>query len=155
MEHSRPLTALIFGVPRLDAQHEQLLQLARHMQAAFASGRPLGELRRLAAVLTLHVRLHFMDEEMFMEGAGFPGLAIHRRCHQEFTEGLLRLETSLHRGGRGNFQEIVEYELQWITHHLEEEDDQLGRWLRDNEILAAHLPEDALLAARPIPTISP
>ena len=124
---------LIFGVPRLDTQHEQLLQLVKEIHAALAQRRPVHELRRLATLLTLHTRLHFMDEEMFMEGAEYPGLEAHRHRHAEFTEGLLRLQSGLLAPRAVQFRQIVEYELRWIHQHLEAEDDELGRWLKENE----------------------
>src|ERR1700761_6363720 len=117
---------LIFGVPRLDTQHEQLVQLVREIKAAFERQGPVCELRRLAAVLTLHTRLHFMDEEIFMEGAGYPGLLAHRHRHAEFTEGLLRLQSGLLSTKREQLANIVEYEMLWIQQHLEQEDDELG-----------------------------
>jgi len=125
---------LIFGVPRLDTQHEQLEQLVREINAAFEQKRPVCELRRLAAVLTLHTRLHFMDEEIFMEGAGYPGLVAHRHRHAEFTEGLLRLQSGLFSTKLEQFASLVEYEMRWIQQHLEEEDGEMRRWLSENEL---------------------
>lgn len=117
------------GVARLDEQHVRLLSLLREMQQAVAQKSPLSELQRLAALLTLHARLHFLDEETFMEGAEYPGLAQHRERHGEFTEGLLRLQERL-RGARNGFEKIAHYEMEWITQHLQEENRDRDLWLR-------------------------
>ncbi|ABF42650.1 Hemerythrin-like, metal-binding protein [Candidatus Koribacter versatilis Ellin345] len=146
---------LTFGIPRLDSQHEQLLQLVRQMREADAGGKSLCELRLLAATLTLHTRMHFMDEEMFMEGAGYPGLEAHRRRHAEFTEGLLRLQSGLLSTSRSQFARIVEYELGWIHQHLEDEDNELGRWLEENKIFAESLDWEAPPGPGSIPISSP
>jgi hemerythrin len=138
-------------VARLDVQHEQLLKLLGEMRQALEDGRPAGELRRLSALLTLHTRMHFMDEETFMEGAEYPGLARHRVRHTQFTEGLLRFEKGLRTASQRDFREIVQYELQWIAQHLEEEDDELGGWVRENELRIAGVPTDGLELHSSIP----
>ncbi len=134
MEDFDRLSPLTFGVPHLDGQHEQLLRLVHEMHVACEEERPVAELRRLAAVLTLHTRLHFMDEEMFMDGAGYPGLDAHRRRHAEFTEGLLRLQSELWSTRKEQFAQILNYEMKWIHQHLEQEDDELGRWLKESSM---------------------
>ncbi len=146
---------LVFGIPGLDEQHDQLLQLAGQMRAAFEECRPVDELRRLAALFTLRTRLHFMDEETFMEGAGYPGLASHRRRHAEFTEGLLRLQARLRPNHLQNLAEILDYELRWIREHLEEEDDELGRWLQQSKLFSEPPQWEPAPHASSIPTSPP
>ena len=128
------------GISRLDEQHEQLLRLLGEMRHAVESGRPAGDLRRISALLTLHTRMHFMDEELFMEGAEYPGLARHRARHTEFTEGLLQMENGLRTVFGRDFREIVEYEVRWIAQHLEEEDDELSEFVREKELRGAMPP---------------
>jgi hemerythrin len=121
---------LRIGVSRLDEQHQRLVDLLNRMHEAIVAQRPLEEVQALAAELTLHTRLHFLYEEMIMEGAEYPLLSDHRFRHAEFTEGLLRLQKRLKLDVRKQFREIVRYELEWISAHLEESDEAFAAWLR-------------------------
>jgi hemerythrin len=121
---------LQIGVPRLDTQHRELIDLLNRLRTAVQAKQPLAELQALATELTLHVRLHFSDEEMIMEGAQYPELPQHRACHGEFTEGILELQKHLVFHHASYFLQIMNFELEWIAKHLEEEDGKFGEWLR-------------------------
>lgn len=118
------------GIPRLDTQHRQLVELLNRLRAAVQAKEPLAELQALATELTLHVRLHFSDEEMIMEGAQYPGTVQHRSRHGEFTDGILELQRHLVLHRSSYFVQIMNFELEWIARHLEEEDSKFGEWLR-------------------------
>jgi hemerythrin len=122
------------GVSHLDAQHRRLVELLVGMQAALIEKQPAKELRRLAAALTLHARIHFSDEEMIMEGAAYPGLAKHREMHREFTDGILRLQTKLRFRRTEQFAELLNFEREWIARHLDEQDGQFSLWLQENAV---------------------
>jgi hemerythrin len=118
------------GIPRLDTQHRDLANLLNRLRTAVEAKEPFAELQALAAELTLLVRLHFSDEEMIMEGAQYPGLAQHQICHGEFTNGILELQKHLVFHQSGPFSQIINFELEWIATHIEEEDSKFGDWLR-------------------------
>ena len=130
------------GVPRLDAQHRQLVVLVNRLDFAVKANDGVRELWNLAAELTLQTRLHFLDEEMIMEGAQYPALAEHRFRHAEFTEGLLRLQKQLKFNRSDHFRQIVRYELEWITKHLEDSDEAFGAWLKKTGGIAAVIGND-------------
>ena len=116
-------------VTHLNGLHRRLVDLLISLQVASAEERPSKEVRRLAAELTLQLRILFFDQEMIMEGAGYPGLQAHRRLHAAFTDGILRTQSGL-RILRGNqFAELLAYERGWIARHLDEEDGPFAMWL--------------------------
>lgn len=119
------------GVTHLSALHRRLVDLLIGVQVASAEEQPAQELRRLAAELTLQLRILFFDQEMIMEGAGYPGLESHRRLHAAFTDGILRTQSGLRILRGSQFAELLKYERAWIARHLDEEDGAFAMWLEE------------------------
>lgn len=117
------------GVTHLNALHRRLVDLLIGLQVALAEERPPQELRRLAAELTLQLRILFFDQELIMEGAGYPGLQSHRRLHANFTEGILHMQNGLRILRGSHFGELLVYERAWIARHLDKEDGPFAMWL--------------------------
>lgn len=74
-------------VPRIDAQHKKLFELA----ATFTdSGDQVRVMKSLAALCD-YVKIHFREEEVMMESCAFPGLDAHRKLHEECRKMLVEL----------------------------------------------------------------
>jgi hemerythrin len=75
------------GIPRIDAQHKQLFDLA----ATF--GDKGDEIRVMKTILQLcdYVKVHLREEEVMMERWGFPGIEAHRQEHKKFKGMLVEL----------------------------------------------------------------
>ena len=104
------------GDPVIDDQHRELFGLANALLAAAASnsGQTIPSLEALIA----HVRGHFADEEAILEGAGYPGLDMHKRAHRRLLARAGRLHHAALRG-RVRLGELVEYLAQQvIANHL-------------------------------------
>lgn len=102
-------------VPRIDRQHQEIFDLA----ASFAGGGDHVRVMKSLAALSEHVRTHFREEEHLMASCGYPGLAAHRRQHQECRRMLVEL---LDQARTMNLDEIAEAVRQlvdgWIYNHI-------------------------------------
>lgn len=74
-------------VPRIDAQHKRIFELA----ATFSDGGDQIRMMKSLVILCDHVKTHFREEEEMMAACGFPGLAEHRRLHAECRKMLVDL----------------------------------------------------------------
>ncbi|MFC5302458.1 bacteriohemerythrin [Azospira restricta] len=106
---------LVSDVPRIDAQHRRLFELA----ATFADGGDQIRMMKSLAILCDHVKTHFREEEEMMAACGFPGLDEHRRQHGECRRMLVEL---LARAMTMSLDQIAD-EVQrlihgWIYNHI-------------------------------------
>lgn len=65
------------GLPEIDEQHKALIQQFNELLSACAQNNGQEELTRFVRFLTVYVRIHFQDEEKFMAGRSYGGMALH------------------------------------------------------------------------------
>ena len=106
------------GVPALDDDHRLLIGIINRVDESILEGSPidwvLGELE-------VYARDHFGREERMLEAANYPGIAEHRRQHEEFVEWLHALgqTTSVAKDSYYNFGETLGgYLRDWLNDHI-------------------------------------
>ena len=112
------------GDERIDAQHQNLFELANAMLAA--SSQP--ELRLCAMKLYQHVRSHFADEEALMQKVGFPQYREHVESHNRVLQGLSAISQDI--GTNTVDPAIISAFLQgWGLRHIPQEDALIARYV--------------------------
>jgi hemerythrin len=120
-------------VASIDQQHERLFdRFDAFVEAASGHERTAAATDALF-FLSGYVDEHFGDEEQAMEGAGYPGLPVHRELHQGFVRELAGLSARFREGGPtpaflmalGNLFES------WLSLHITREDRAFGEFLRE------------------------
>ncbi len=69
------------GLPAIDADHEELVELCNTFLDAAQNGARLADLATALDRLLLRTRAHFLHEERMLDRHGYPGLAIHKAEH--------------------------------------------------------------------------
>lgn len=82
------------GIPAMDDDHRELLDLCNRFLALIERGEPAPVLARSLEELILRTLAHFRAEEHVLDRHGYPALAIHVAEH----ERLLREAESLRQG---------------------------------------------------------
>ncbi len=72
------------GIEELDSQHKQMLRLITELHRALDRGQTELGLRRLIQEACDYAKLHFKTEEGLLTKCNYPGLAEHRRVHQDY-----------------------------------------------------------------------
>lgn len=70
------------GLPAIDADHEELVELCNQFLEAAQNAAPITELAGALDRLLLRTRAHFLHEERMLDRHGYPGLAIHKAEHE-------------------------------------------------------------------------
>jgi hemerythrin-like metal-binding protein len=120
--------ALAIGNPAIDRQHEKLFSLAADMVKDHDQGRAM----RTLAALSEYVIVHFRDEEKMLEGAGYPGLAEHRKLHEAFRARLAKLYSN----AAGMRLDEIATEVrglinEWLANHIMVVDREYARFLAE------------------------
>jgi hemerythrin len=123
----------LIGIEEIDAQHQELFRRAGlfieslHRQSRQEVGIVLSFLRFYAVT-------HFGAEEAWMREARYPGLAEHKKLHDQFIKDVLALsDKHLAKKGQGIEPDSVsEWLEKWLTHHVTQVDTDLARHLRSS-----------------------
>jgi len=120
--------SLAVGVEPIDEQHRTFLRMANELHGALLGAdfpAYLQARRRAVEGLEHYVATHFADEEAWMARVRYPGLAAHRRRHEEFTAMVRRFAASLGDGSPALGSEIMKSMILWFRQHIAEEDQQI------------------------------
>ena len=120
------------GDARIDAQHQNLFELANAMLVA--NTQP--ELRLCAMKLYQHVRSHFADEEALMQEVGYPHYRDHVESHNRVLQGLNAISQDI--GNNTVDPSIVSAFLGgWGLHHIPDEDALIARHIQHRTQVAS------------------
>ncbi len=126
---------LMTQVPEIDTEHEELIQRAEKLMAAYQNGDPQQEIIRLLAFLQTYVVEHFQNEEALQLKWQYPEMAHHQKIHDEFKRDVTALykdivENGLTLESRLKFNYLIN---DWIYKHIGDEDRKLAEFIRASQ----------------------
>jgi hemerythrin len=133
------------GIPTIDAQHQELINLTDCLNQACISGTETGRVyfKKVMHDLVQYVTFHFSAEEKIMERIGFPGLAEHKKEHEQFVKKVLE-EVKNFESGKAIVPNIfVRYLWDWILTHIAKTDQKYGVYIKKTKLKS--LSEDLLI----------
>lgn len=74
------------GISKIDEQHEHLFEIVAQIANLDALTSTKEELKEILGELSLYMKEHFKDEEIYMHRIGFPDYEYHRNLHHEIIE---------------------------------------------------------------------
>ena len=123
-------TAWETGIEPLDEQHKEMLQLLQSLALVMKEPERQSEQEDILIRLRDHAFKHFDFEENLMVRHGFPGLAHHRRIHDD-TRRHLNFLASMYPAYKQMVPSgVLEYLLNWLLEHISEEDFTLAAFIR-------------------------
>lgn len=121
---------LELGIPELDSQHRNLVDLANRLYAECQGGTRGQEAKRAVAELFAYSATHFADEEAFFARFNFPSLGKHTESHAAFMARAVDFEDRLAAGSPAEAAELLGFLQSWIRRHIGSEDRELVRIAR-------------------------
>lgn len=131
---------LEIGVPDIDAQHREIFDALRTLDAALAA--PDDEAEDVAlTVLSRYVFAHFETEERWMRQTAYPRTREHVSKHDEFAARLVAMTEERDEGGGTALLALrIRSAIAWVRDHIQGEDQLLGRHLEPRRHAAAGAP---------------
>lgn len=119
----------LLGIEKMDTQHARLLELMDEANSLLKDENMLykcADIRKILAGIKEYVKMHFTDEEKYMEEIGYAGLSEHKKLHEAFAVKAGEFEAHVSELSLntqdGMIQELLEYLIEWIQKHICEED---------------------------------
>lgn len=123
------------GIPKIDEQHQELINLTQRLHEACLSGSEMGRFYFKKAMhdLVNYVTFHFSAEEKLMEQIGFPGLPEHKKEHECFVKKVLEDVKNFESGRAIVPNTFVRYLREWILTHIAKTDQKYGIYFTQNQ----------------------
>ncbi|MGE5506198.1 MAG: bacteriohemerythrin [Actinomycetota bacterium] len=122
------------GLPAIDADHRQLLDIANEFFDAAEGSAPAGQLADIMERLIARTREHFKAEEQLLDRHHYPHLVTHRAEHERLIthaqtlHGKLAVAGAAEDGQRFAI-ETADYLKHWLIDHIRHDDKPYRRFV--------------------------
>lgn len=110
--------SLDIGVPDMNREHQEILDLMNRIFDATAAGEGGAMVNALVAKLGTVCQRHFADEEAYMASIGFPALEPHRILHQNLLARYLEFAAQTRADGGRAGEDFFHFLKFWLTSHI-------------------------------------
>jgi diguanylate cyclase (GGDEF)-like protein/hemerythrin-like metal-binding protein len=114
------------GIQDIDDQHRHLVEHIDRLSAALVDALDSDAILARLNDLVRYAEFHFAAEELMMEQHQVPDLARHREEHRRLLYDIRNLHVV---GDIGSISLILRYLQEWLLHHVDGADRQLGQML--------------------------
>jgi len=128
---------LSVGVPEMDHQHCQLVEMLNELDDAVRHGCGLEKQTPLLKRLIKHTVSHFQDEETYMQSIGFPEWEEHKREHERLIAEVEQRYCRLMEGKGGTQEEMLAYLLAWTADHIQVDDMMYAEYAQKQNVTTA------------------
>lgn len=122
----------LFGVPAIDEEHRQLMEITNELYRAIKSDTDQAMLDRTFKHLKGYSEEHFNKEDAFMQRTNYPAAAEHKRHHAEFIQRLENLFVAYRGGDKTAGMDLLALLGNWWRNHMEHDDSKLAQFIRSN-----------------------
>ncbi|MDD3762427.1 MAG: bacteriohemerythrin [Nevskiales bacterium] len=112
------------GDPKMNAQHQRLIDIINRFHDVLQQQAPLPELVAVFTEVVDFAKEHFRDEETLMQAHGYPGLDEHLEIHHRFVARVTELLLQLRSGQRQVAADALNFLTDWLTDHIKGTDRQ-------------------------------
>jgi len=125
---------LSVGVDHIDNQHKIWFEKANELFEAGKAQKAKDYINQMIDFLDEYTKLHFKDEEAYMEKIGYPELDAQKKAHASFVKDLAKLKEDYNKSG-GNILVIINANkivIDWLSNHIRKMDKKIGEYVRAN-----------------------
>lgn len=118
------------GIPTIDAQHQELFKIGRHIEELLLVPPYALEDQSLLLILCElrnYITYHFYEEEQLMQQVNYPELAPHKNSHAILQKAVNTIDCDTLRDSLADIKQLLE---KWVFDHVLIEDHALGSFLK-------------------------
>ncbi len=124
------------GVPKIDAQHQTLVDMLNSLYAAKKTDQVHQVVEETLDRLLEYTQVHFNDEEAAMREANYPYLEKQIHEHIDMTNQVVKMRDLLQQGEEPATFELLNFMSEWLKFHISESDRKFGDYIKKRN---AHL----------------
>lgn len=119
---------LILGVPRIDADHEKLVEILNRCYSALMRHDHTRELNEIVAELLDYTEYHFGTEETLMLQAQYPAAKEHTAAHRTFIKSIHNFKDRFEAGESFVAIDVLVFLKDWLVAHIQNTDRSLAQY---------------------------
>jgi hemerythrin len=113
------------GVPDVDYEHQQLIELINDLHRAISGGPTNAEVTAFLGQILAQIESHFALEERFMRERGYDEFPAHKSEHDDLLEELRDLMEAYDSGETPDLDQLGERLSLWFSTHFRTHDARL------------------------------
>ena len=123
---------MLVGVPKIDAQHEELIDRLNKVTSMGAKSVSKEETQKTIDLLGEYIVKHFGDEEVLQKQSGYPKYEWHKGQHQIYVGEFQKLKREFASNGiSAKFTlDLNNSIINWIVRHIKSVDVEFGKFYR-------------------------
>ncbi len=118
-------TAYEIGIPKVDAQNREFVELINKLELVAYSKHAETVVEEVLIGLVDHIRYHFPVEERVMAENQYSQIDRHAELHLEFAHKVAQLLRKLKENSYVPVQDVLPYLKSWLVSHILREDTKL------------------------------
>ena len=120
--------SIALGIPTIDGQHKALFGWINTLNTAIKNGDGSEAVGEVIWNLITYVTEHFSEEERLMLSYNYPGLAAHRKEHDQFVSRLREIQVKFIDGHEMS-KSILDFMVDWLVCHIKGTDQGYSRFI--------------------------
>ena len=121
---------LATGHPKIDEQHQTLIEAFNRLHAAMKQGHGRDQVGPTLVFLRDYTVSHFQMENELMNRHAYPGGAKHQAIHQDLVAQVADLVQKFQAGATALTLPVMNFLENWLVTHIQGEDFRLAEFLR-------------------------
>lgn len=124
----------LIGIKEVDNQHKRLVECITRFKDSISDEKKdtIDEMGKVLGFLVNYTNYHFESEEALMERIGYPELEEHKAIHRDLVTELKKILIKLKSKESYKPIEFYYFLMKWLTEHIEDEDNKIGKYYKDN-----------------------
>lgn len=111
-----------FGIDDIDNQHRKLVRILNNLFDSHNSGADRASIGAIIDELVFYTKVHFNNEEKYMEDINFSNLKDHRLIHRDLTSQVLKIQEDFKNGKAHIDDQLLDFLKSWLSNHILVED---------------------------------
>jgi len=110
---------MLLGIPSIDAQHKQLVEMLNELYAGFKAGTAKNLMGPVLDRLVQYTATHFQHEEAFFEQTGYPEAKHHKLEHANLVKKALEVQSKYNSDHNSVLtQDVMAFLRNWLVDHI-------------------------------------
>lgn len=114
----------------IDEQHQMLFDLAHKAYETTRNHTPTSEIKAMIAEFFEYMKIHFRDEERYMQAIDYPHLEEHKKIHRKIVEDMTTAVKNI-RSADELKESIRAMSKRWLFTHILQEDMQIEKFRKE------------------------
>jgi hemerythrin len=126
---------LSVNIEEIDSQHKEFITLTNELSGAIKIGRGFDILEETLSKLIEYAEMHFATEVRLMKVHGYPGLASHKKEHDELKKHLLEINRRFNTDKLILADTVLYFLEDWAENHVKKTDMKCSLFLNNKGVL--------------------